>query len=76
MHTFTVLVHEAEEGGYWAEVPELPGCASRGETLDELERNVIEAIEACLAAAVADDAGFVPERIRRWDITLDARASA
>ena len=49
MHSFTVLVHEAEEGGYWAEVPELPGCLSQGETLDELRRNVAEAIEACLA---------------------------
>jgi predicted RNase H-like HicB family nuclease len=33
-----VIVHEAEEGGFWAEVPAIPGCASQGETMDELVR--------------------------------------
>ena len=42
----TILVREAEEGGYWGEVYELPGCVSQGETLDELRRNIWEAIEA------------------------------
>ena len=41
-----VVVHEAEEGGYWAEVPAIPGCATQGETMDELLANVHEAIEA------------------------------
>jgi predicted RNase H-like HicB family nuclease len=45
-----VVVHEAEEGGFWAEVPAIPGCASQGETLDELLRNVQEAVEGCLSA--------------------------
>jgi len=45
MHSYTVIVHEEEEGGYWAEVEELPGCFASGETLDELERDVKEAIE-------------------------------
>ena len=44
-----VVVHEAEEGGFWAEVPAIPGCASQGETMDELLRNVHEAVEGCLA---------------------------
>jgi len=39
------IVHEAEEGGYWAEVPAIPGCATQGETLEELKRNLHEAIE-------------------------------
>lgn len=39
-----VVVHEAEEGGYWAEVPALPGCFTQGETKDELMRNAQEAI--------------------------------
>jgi predicted RNase H-like HicB family nuclease len=43
-----VIVHEAEEGGFWAEVPAIPGCATQGETLDELLKNVHEAIEGCL----------------------------
>ncbi len=45
-----VIVHEAEEGGYWAEVPAIPGCATQGETLEELLKNVHEAIEGCLKA--------------------------
>jgi predicted RNase H-like HicB family nuclease len=44
------IVHEAEEGGYWAEVPALPGCVTQGETREELEGNLREAIEAWLAA--------------------------
>ena len=49
-----VVVHEAEEGGFWAEVPAIPGCASQGETMDELLRNVHEAIEGCLSVDVAE----------------------
>ncbi len=47
---FEVIVHEAEEGGYWAEVPALPGCATQGDTVGELEANLVEAIEAWLSA--------------------------
>jgi len=43
-----VLVHPAEEGGFWAEVPALPGCVSQGETLEELRANIREAIEGWL----------------------------
>jgi predicted RNase H-like HicB family nuclease len=44
-----VVVHEAEEGGFWAEVPALPGCATQGETLMELLQNLYEAVEGCLS---------------------------
>lgn len=44
-----VLVHEAEEGGFWGEVPSIPGCASQGESLEELLSNLREAIEGCLS---------------------------
>ncbi|HEX8735551.1 MAG TPA: type II toxin-antitoxin system HicB family antitoxin [Pyrinomonadaceae bacterium] len=44
-----VVVHEAEEGGYWAEVPSIPGCATQGETFEELLQNLYEAIEGCLS---------------------------
>ena len=47
---FTVIVREAKEGGYWAEVVELPGCVSQGESREEVHANVVEAIQACLAA--------------------------
>lgn len=43
-----VLVHEAEEGGFWAEVPSIPGCATQGESFEELLENLYEAIEGCL----------------------------
>lgn len=49
---FKVVVHEAEEGGYWAEVPAVPGCASPGDTMDELMINIREAIEGCLAVDI------------------------
>ena len=45
-----VLIHSADEGGYWAEVPALPGCVSQGETVDELRSNIREAIEGWLMA--------------------------
>ena len=48
--TLKVLIHSAEEGGYWAEVPALPGCVSQAETMDELRSNVREAIEGWLMA--------------------------
>lgn len=48
-----VVVHEAEEGGYWAEVPAIPGCATQGETFEELLKNLYEAVEGCLSVDVA-----------------------
>ena len=48
-----VVVHEAEEGGYWAEVPSIPGCATQGESFEELLVNLYEAIEGCLAVDVS-----------------------
>ncbi len=47
---YTVLVYKAEEGGYWAEVPALPGCYSQGETIEETIINVKEAIESHIMA--------------------------
>ena len=42
---YTVILHNAEEGGYWLDVPSLPGCFSQGETIDEPMNNAREAIE-------------------------------
>ena len=47
-----VVVHQAEEGGYWAEVPAIPGCATQGETFEELLANLYEAVEGCLSVEV------------------------
>ncbi|MDP3294459.1 MAG: type II toxin-antitoxin system HicB family antitoxin [Nevskia sp.] len=46
------IVHEAEEGGFWAEVPTIPGCVTQGETMDELIVNLHEAVEGCLAVDI------------------------
>jgi predicted RNase H-like HicB family nuclease len=47
-----VVLHPAEEGGYWAEVPAIPGCATQGETFEDLLANLYEAVEGCLSVSV------------------------
>jgi predicted RNase H-like HicB family nuclease len=44
-----VVVHQEEDGGYWAEVPAIPGCATQGDTFEELLENLYEAVEGCLS---------------------------
>jgi predicted RNase H-like HicB family nuclease len=58
-----VVVHEAEEGGFWAEVPAIPGCATEGETFEELLRNLYEAVEGCLAVDLAEPKSGGKDRI-------------
>lgn len=53
-----VVVHQAEEGGYWAEVPAIPGCATQGDSWDELLENIHEAIDGCLSIEVQDIEGL------------------
>ncbi len=43
--SYRVVIHAESAGGYWAEVPALPGCFSQGETVAELQGNILEAIE-------------------------------
>ncbi len=70
--SLTVLVHRAEEGGFWAEIPELPGCMSQGETLDELQANIVEAAEAWLMAHFEDEGEPFPETLAKWEIPVPA----
>jgi predicted RNase H-like HicB family nuclease len=49
-----VIIHEAEEGGYWSEVPAIPGCVTQGDTFEELLENIYEAVEACLSIDVEE----------------------
>jgi predicted RNase H-like HicB family nuclease len=51
------IVHQAEEGGFWAEVPALPGCLTQGETPEEIQQNLLEAIEVWFEAGDAETAG-------------------
>jgi predicted RNase H-like HicB family nuclease len=58
-----VVVHEAEEGGYWAEVPSIPGCATQGETFEELLQNLYEAVEGCLSVDISEIPVIASDRI-------------
>jgi len=59
MSTYTVVIHEEPAGGFWGEVPALPGCYSQGETVDELLSNLREAIAGVLDVMRED--GLKPE---------------
>jgi predicted RNase H-like HicB family nuclease len=48
----TIVVHEAEEGGFWAEVPAIPGCYTQGDTFEQLLEHLYEAVEGCLSVDV------------------------
>lgn len=49
-----VIIHTAEEGGFWAEVPAIGGCATQGDSFEELLQNIYEAVEGCLSVNEAD----------------------
>lgn len=49
------IVHRAEEGGFWAEVPSLPGCCTQGDTLEEVKENLREAIALWLEAGEPEE---------------------
>ena len=57
---YTVIVHEAEEGGYWTEVPALPGAGSQGETVEEALEMTKESI-AMIIDALREDGKPVAE---------------
>ena len=63
-----VVIHEAEEGGYWAEIPAITGCVTQGETFDELLSNIYEAVEGCLSIDVHDV--VVSERDKIMEIAV------
>jgi predicted RNase H-like HicB family nuclease len=55
------IIHKAEEGGFWAEIPAIPGCVTQGDTLSELIKNIHEAAEACLSKSFSTKQNFVKE---------------
>lgn len=57
------IIHEAEEGGYWAEVPALPGCSTQGETIEELTENLKDAITLWLDVGECDIESQSTDRI-------------
>lgn len=62
------VIHEAEEGGYWAEIPAIPGCATQGDTFEELLKNIYEAVEGCLSVEVEPVADS--RRVRIMEIAV------
>lgn len=69
MNKFAVVIHHEPEGGFWAEVPALPGCYSQGETEDELMENIREAINGVLE--VMKERGTKPESdVRILDLVV------
>ena len=52
--TLKAIIHEAEDGGYWGEVPALPGCVSQGQTVEDVTANLREAIEGWLLAGTPE----------------------
>jgi predicted RNase H-like HicB family nuclease len=80
MRAYTVIVHDEEEGGdgFWAEVEELPGCFASGDTLEELEQDVKNAIEAHvsvlkeLGRPVPEGIECAEPKLRRWQIAVSA----
>ncbi len=58
-----VIIHEAEEGGYWAEVPSISGCVTQGDTFDELLSNIYEAVEGCLSVDIDETTISASDRI-------------
>jgi len=67
---YTILIHKADEGGFWADVPALSGCFSQGETIEETIANTKEAIELHISCMREDgeeipvDNEFIISRVR------------
>lgn len=74
--TYTAIVWPAEEGGYWAEVAELPGCFSQGESKPELQDNIKEAIETYLDGAEETDSAAPQETPEFVKVEIPARLPA
>ncbi len=69
MQNYAVVIHEDPDGGFWGEVPALPGCYSQGETVDELKHNIREAIAGVLE--VLKEQGREPDsNIRILDVAV------
>ena len=62
--TYHVLIERDEDGVYVGKVPELQGCLSQGGTLDELMKNIREAIELCLEARSGDSEEIKEDQVR------------
>lgn len=62
-----VIIHEAEEGGYWAEVPSFEGCATQGETKQEVTANIKEAIEGYVLSLEEDGLPVPDKQVEKFN---------
>jgi predicted RNase H-like HicB family nuclease len=58
----TALIHRDEDGGYWAEVQELPGCITQGDSIEELEANLAEVAEMFVEGLIDDYVDSLAEK--------------
>ena len=67
----TVQIHHDEDGGYWAQVQEIPGCLTQGDTFEELEANLQEVIEMSLEGLIRDYVDSIQQRpeVEQGDLT-------
>lgn len=72
---YTLVIHHAEEGGYWAELPALPGCFVQGETIEEVLADAPDAIGSHIAA-LRDDGQPVPDSGRVLIATVGPRGAS
>lgn len=63
VYSFSVVYEADPDGGYVVSVPSLPGCHTQGETLEEAEKNIKEAIELYLESIIRHKESF-PEESR------------
>ena len=61
--TLKAIIHPAEEGGFWAEIPALPGCVTQGESIAEVMANLKEAVEGWLEAGDPTEAVSAPDQL-------------
>lgn len=69
IYSYSVFYEAASEGGYVAFVPALSGCHSQGETLEETEKNIKEAIELYLESLISNKE-VIPEEIKSFQSTV------
>ena len=73
MQNYAVVIHEDPEGGFWGEVPALPGCYSQGETVEELKHNIREAITGVLEVLKEQGSRIRTSGLWMWPFEIDHR---
>lgn len=74
--SYPIIIEEVpEEGGYIAYVPSLPGCHTQGETIEEVQRNMQEAVDVYLES-IAEHTKYIPKPLRFYQSTINVKLPA